>query len=102
MTRVIPKEQMYVLLGIRQMIKHYMEIVDELEIMALQISGEVGKDGKPEVGGYTSSAMLGHLDLDEMFKQLDIQVEKKQYKKYVVLPEKPEEKKEEENVSTEV
>jgi hypothetical protein len=100
MTRIIPRQHYLILLAHREAIKHYLELVDAFESLALEVTQERDKDGKLEVGGITSSMMTGYIEIDEGLKLLDITVEKKQYKKYQVLPEKTEEKKEDENVST--
>ena len=70
MNKTITKSQYYTLIGLREVAKEQCLILDKIEKLAKEITGEQDKD----FGGHASDYIYGTRNLDEMLKILGIKV----------------------------
>jgi hypothetical protein len=72
--KTITKNNYHALIGLREVAKRYLELLDQLNDAAQEITGELDSEGKKETMGHTSDYLYGSRELDSLLSILKIEV----------------------------
>ncbi len=72
--KTISKSDYHALIGLREVAKRYLELLDQINDAAQEITGEVDSDGKKETMGHTSDYIYGSRELDSLLNLLKIEI----------------------------
>lgn len=70
----ISKNDYMALVGLREIAKRYLDILDFINASAQKITNELDQDGNPEDMGHTSDYIYGSRELDDLLRLLKISV----------------------------
>lgn len=72
--KTIGKNDYHALIGLREVAKRYLELLDQINDAAQEITGEIDSEGKKETMGHTSDYIYGSRELDSLLNILKIEI----------------------------